>query len=69
MTVAVLAIALLFVQFRTFNGLSAGTALLALVAGLKLLETETQRDIYIITLIIYFCERVGIARKQLVLAA
>jgi transglutaminase-like putative cysteine protease len=53
-TVAVLAIALLFVQFRTFNGLSAGTALLALVAGLKLLETETQRDIYIITLIIYF---------------
>jgi transglutaminase-like putative cysteine protease len=53
-TIAVLAIALLFVQFRTFNGLSAGTALLALVAGLKLLETETQRDIYVITLIIYF---------------
>ena len=52
--IAVLAIALLFVQFRTFNGLSAGTALLALVAGLKLLETETQRDIYVITLIIYF---------------
>ena len=41
-------------QFRTFNGLAAGTALLALMAGLKLLETETPRDIYIITLIIYF---------------
>jgi transglutaminase-like putative cysteine protease len=54
LTIAFLAIALLFLQFRTFNGLSAGTALLALVAGLKLLETETQRDIYIITLIIYF---------------
>ena len=34
-----LAIALLFAQFHTFNGLSAGTALLS-VAGLKLLETE-----------------------------
>ncbi len=52
--VAVLAVALLFVQFRTFNGLTAGTALLALMAGLKLLETEAQRDIYILTLIIYF---------------
>ncbi len=52
--VTAVAIALLFVQFRTFNGLSAGTALLALVAGLKMLETETQRDIYVITLSIYF---------------
>jgi transglutaminase-like putative cysteine protease len=52
--VTVVAIALLFAQFRTFNGLSAGTALLALVAGLKMLETETQRDIYVVTLCIYF---------------
>ena len=52
--VTAVAIALLFAQFRTFNGLSAGTALLALVAGLKMLETETQRDIYVITLSIYF---------------
>jgi transglutaminase-like putative cysteine protease len=51
---AAVSIALLFVQFRTFNGLSAGTALLALMAGLKMLETETQRDIYVITLSIYF---------------
>jgi transglutaminase-like putative cysteine protease len=54
LAVAGLTIALLFLQFRTFNGLSAGTALLGLVAGLKLLETETQRDIYVITLSIYF---------------
>jgi hypothetical protein len=54
LVIAGLAIVLLFVQLRTFNGLSAGTTLLALMAGLKLLETETQRDIYIITLIIYF---------------
>jgi transglutaminase-like putative cysteine protease len=54
LVIALLAAALLFMQFRTFNGLSAGTALLALMAGLKLLETDTQRDIYVITLIIYF---------------
>jgi transglutaminase-like putative cysteine protease len=54
LVIAVLAITLLFLQYRTFNGLSAGTALLALMAGLKLLETNAQRDIYIITLIIYF---------------
>jgi transglutaminase-like putative cysteine protease len=54
LAIAGLAIGLLFLQFHTFNGLPAGTALLALVAGLKLLETQTQRDIYVITLIIYF---------------
>jgi transglutaminase-like putative cysteine protease len=54
LTVTVVASALLFAQFRTFNGLSAGTALLALVVGLKMLETETQRDIYVVTLCIYF---------------
>jgi protein-glutamine gamma-glutamyltransferase len=52
--IAGLAIALLFSRFHTFNGLSAGTALLALTAGLKLLETQTRRDVYVITLIIYF---------------
>jgi protein-glutamine gamma-glutamyltransferase len=52
--IAGLAIALLYLHFRTFNGLAAGTALLVLVAGMKLLETVAQRDIYVITLIIYF---------------
>jgi protein-glutamine gamma-glutamyltransferase len=54
MTVSGLAIALLWVRFRSFSGLAAGTALLALMAGLKLLETQLKRDFYIITLIIYF---------------
>jgi protein-glutamine gamma-glutamyltransferase len=53
-TVAALVIPLLFLRFHTFNGLVAGTALLSVTAGLKLLETKTQRDFYIITLIIYF---------------
>jgi transglutaminase-like putative cysteine protease len=52
--VAALTMPLLFLRFHTFNGLVAGTALLSVTAGLKLLETKTQRDIYIITLIIYF---------------
>ena len=51
---AALGIALLFLQYHTFNGLTAGVALLALMAGLKFLESDSQRDIYIITLIIYF---------------
>jgi protein-glutamine gamma-glutamyltransferase len=53
-TVAVLVVPLLLVRFHTFNGLVAGTALLSVTAGLKLLETRTRRDIYIVTLIIYF---------------
>jgi protein-glutamine gamma-glutamyltransferase len=52
--VAALTMPVLFLRFHTFNGLVAGTALLSVTAGLKLLETKTQRDIYIITLIIYF---------------
>ncbi len=52
--VAIAVMALLFLRFRTFNGLAAGTALLALMAGLKLLESRDQRDLYIIALIIYF---------------
>ena len=54
LTVAGLSIALLFLRFHTFNGIAAGSALLSLMAGLKLLETQTKRDIYIITLLIYF---------------
>ena len=52
--IAILSIGLLFLQFHTFNGISAGTALLTLMAGLKLLETRTYRDIYVVILIGYF---------------
>jgi transglutaminase-like putative cysteine protease len=48
------AIGLLFLHYRTFNGLTPGTALLTLISGLKLLETRTQRDIRVIVMIIYF---------------
>jgi protein-glutamine gamma-glutamyltransferase len=36
------------VRFHTLNGLSAGTALLSLMGGVKLLETRTQRDQFIV---------------------
>jgi transglutaminase-like putative cysteine protease len=52
--IAAAAIAILFLQLRTFNGLSAGTALLCLVAGLKFLETRARRDLFALALIVYF---------------
>lgn len=52
--VSAIAIGVLFLQLRTFNGLSAGTALLALTSGLKLLETRTPRDVRVVMLIVYF---------------
>ncbi|HEY6353155.1 MAG TPA: DUF3488 and transglutaminase-like domain-containing protein, partial [Burkholderiaceae bacterium] len=61
---AAIAICLLFLQFRTFNGLSAGTALLSLIAGLKLLETRTRRDIYVITMIIYFLSLAALLESE-----
>jgi protein-glutamine gamma-glutamyltransferase len=48
---SVLALALVagvLVRFHTLNGLSAGTALLVLMGGVKLLETRTQRDQFIV---------------------
>jgi transglutaminase-like putative cysteine protease len=52
--IAAVSIGFLFLQFRTFNGLAAGTALLSLIAGLKLLETRARRDVHVLVMIIYF---------------
>jgi transglutaminase-like putative cysteine protease len=54
LAISAIAITLLLIQFHTFNGISAGSALLALMAGLKLLEARSLRDIHIILLIVYF---------------
>ena len=40
--------------YRTFNGLDAGTALLAIMAGLKLTETRQPRDHAVLVFIGYF---------------
>jgi transglutaminase-like putative cysteine protease len=62
--IAVVSIALLLVQYRTFNGLVAGTALLGLMAGLKLLETQSHRDFHIVVLIIYFLNLAALLRSE-----
>jgi protein-glutamine gamma-glutamyltransferase len=46
--VALLLVAGVLVRFRTLNGLSAGSALLVLMGSIKLMETRTQRDQYIV---------------------
>jgi transglutaminase-like putative cysteine protease len=40
-------VAIVLVRFHTLNGLAAGTTLLLLMAGLKLLETRTARDQFV----------------------
>lgn len=52
--IAGVSVVALFLQLRTFNGLAAGTSLLSLVAGLKLLETQSRRDLCVVALIVYF---------------
>lgn len=47
------AVIALFATFRTFNGLDAGTALLTLMSGMKLLETRTVRDHVVLLMIGY----------------
>jgi transglutaminase-like putative cysteine protease len=62
--VAAVSIALLFLQYRTFNGLAAGTALLSLMAGLKLLELQSHRDFHVIILIIYFLNLAALLHSE-----
>jgi transglutaminase-like putative cysteine protease len=45
---ALLLVAGVVLRFHTLNGLSAGTALLMLMGAVKLLETRTQRDQFIV---------------------
>lgn len=40
-------VAIVLIRFHTLNGLTAGTTLLMLMAGLKLLETRTARDEFV----------------------
>jgi protein-glutamine gamma-glutamyltransferase len=62
--IAAASIAILFLQLRTFNGLSAGTALLSLVAGLKFLETHARRDLFAVALIVYFLCLAALLRSE-----
>ncbi|MFI4891217.1 MAG: DUF3488 and DUF4129 domain-containing transglutaminase family protein [Steroidobacterales bacterium] len=61
---AALAIALLLLRFHTFNGITAGTSLLCLMAGLKFLETRSIRDLHVIILIVYFLCLAALLRSE-----
>lgn len=42
------------VSFRTLNGIDAGTSLLIIMAGMKLLETDSVRDLTVVVFLSYF---------------
>ncbi len=71
--VALVLVAIVLLRFHTLNGLSAGTALLALMGAIKLLETRAQRDQYIVIgaalfLLLAAClDRQGLLRAPLYL--
>ena len=44
----------MLLDYRTLNGIDAGTALLIVMAGMKLLETQTVRDLTVIVFLSYF---------------
>ena len=41
-------------SYRTLNGIDAGTALLVVMAGMKLLETNSTRDLTVVVFLSYF---------------
>jgi protein-glutamine gamma-glutamyltransferase len=52
--VAFAALMAVLATYRTLNGVEAGTALLVVMAGMKLLETRTVRDLTVIVFLSYF---------------
>lgn len=50
--------------YRTLNGIEAGTVLLALMAGVKLLETRGSRDLSVLMFIAYFLLYAALLRDQ-----
>ena len=51
---AVTALLAVLLDYRTLNGIDAGTALLVVMAGMKLLETRTVRDLTVVVFLAYF---------------
>jgi transglutaminase-like putative cysteine protease len=63
--VAVAAVTLaVFGTYRTVNGIEAGTVFLALMAGVKLLETRGSRDLTVLVFIAYFLLYAALLRDQ-----
>ncbi len=52
--IAIACFAAVYANFRSISGLTAGTALLSVMAVLKLLEMRARRDVMIVVLLMYF---------------
>ncbi|MET0984015.1 MAG: DUF3488 domain-containing protein, partial [Steroidobacteraceae bacterium] len=63
-SIAVLAVLIVMLMYRTLNGLEAGTALLVVMAGVKLLETRTVRDLTVLLFLSYFLLFAGFLYNQ-----
>jgi len=51
-------------SYRTLNGIEAGTVFLVLLAGVKLLETRSARDLTVVVFIAYFLLYAALLRDQ-----
>jgi transglutaminase-like putative cysteine protease len=61
---AVGALLVVIATFRTVNGVEAGTALLAVMAAVKMLETRAERDLTVLVFIAYFLLYAALLRDQ-----
>ena len=61
---AIAALALVFFNFRTINGLQAGSALLVAMLALKVLETNSRRDLIALVLSAYFLSITNLLYSQ-----
>jgi len=62
--VTVAATAVVLGTYRTLNGIEAGTAFLVLMAGVKLLETRSARDLTVLLFIAWFLIFAALLRSQ-----
>jgi transglutaminase-like putative cysteine protease len=63
-TAAVAATVAVFASYRTLNGIEAGTSFLVLMAGVKLLETRSARDLAVVSFICFFLLYAALLRDQ-----
>ena len=64
LSLAFVALLAVLLDYRTFNGIAAGSAFLVLMAGVKLLETRSARDLTVLIFISYFLQFAALLRSQ-----
>jgi transglutaminase-like putative cysteine protease len=62
--IAFVAMLTVLATYRTLNGLEAGTAFLVVMGGMKLLESQTRRDLTIVLFVSYFLLFAGFLYDQ-----